>query len=58
MWLSLALALGFLAMLLWFAMRNHRSGERGVSKVWRQALWMAGYLLMGASVVPGILAFY
>jgi hypothetical protein len=57
-WLSLGLALGFLAILLWFGMSNHRSGERGVSRVWRQALWMAGYLLMGVSVVSSILAFY
>ena len=58
MWLSLGLAVGFLAMLLWFAMRNHRSGERGVSRVWPQAIWMAGYLLMGVSVVFSVLAFY
>lgn len=57
-WLSLGLALGFLVMLLWFAMRNHRSGERGVSRIWRQAIWIAGYLLMGVSVVSSILAFY
>ena len=58
MWLSLGLAVGFLAMLLWFAMSNHRSGERGVSRVWPQAIWMAGYLLMGVSVVSSVLAFY
>ena len=57
-WLSLGLALGFLAMLLWFAMSNHRSGERGASRVWRQAIWMAGYLLIGVSVVSSVLAFY
>jgi hypothetical protein len=57
-WLSLGLALGFLAMLLWFAMRNHRSAEHGISRVWRQAIWMAGYLLMGVSVVSSVLAFY
>ena len=57
-WLSLGLALGFLTMLLWFAMSNHRSGDRGSSRVWPQAIWMAGYLLMSVSVVSSFLAFY
>jgi sensor c-di-GMP phosphodiesterase-like protein len=57
-WLSLGLALGFLVILLWFAMSNRRSAERGVSRVWRQAIWMAGYLLIGITVVSSVLAFY
>ena len=56
--LSLGVARGFLALLLWFAMMNHRSGERGASRVWRQAIWMAGYLAMSVSVVSIVLAFH
>jgi hypothetical protein len=58
MWVSLGLALGFLAVLLWFGMINHRSGERGASRIWRQAIWMGGYLIMSVSVVSIVLAFY
>jgi len=57
-WLFFGLAGGFLALVLWFGSRNHRSSERGKLRVWRQAIWMFGYLVTGASVVSIVLAFY
>jgi hypothetical protein len=50
-WLFFGLAGGLLALVLWFAFRNHRSAERGASRVWWQAIWMAGYLVTGVSVM-------
>jgi hypothetical protein len=49
--LFFSLAGGLLALLLWFAFRNHRSAERGSSRLWWQAIWMAGYLVTGVSIM-------
>jgi len=56
-WLFFSLAGGLLALLLWFAFRNHRSAERGASRVWWQAIWMAGYLVTGVSVMSIALSY-
>jgi hypothetical protein len=56
-WLFFSLAGGLLALLLWFAFRNHRSAERGASRVWWQAIWMAGYLVAGVSVMSIALSY-
>ena len=50
-WLFFGLAGGLLALVLWFAFRNHRSAERGASRVLWQAIWMAGYLVTGVSIM-------
>jgi hypothetical protein len=57
LWLSFGVAAGFFALVLSFAMLNHRSSERGFTRVWPQAIWMFGYLMAGFSVVSIVLAF-
>ena len=57
LWLLFGISAGFLALVLWFAMLNHRSSERGFARAWPQALWMFGYLTAGFSVVSIVLAF-
>jgi hypothetical protein len=57
LWLLFGISAGFLALVLWFAMLNHRSSERGFARAWPQALWMCGYLIAGCSVVSIVLAF-
>ena len=56
-YLALWLAAGFFALVLYFAMLNHRSSERGFARAWPQAIWMFGYLLAGFSVVSIVLAY-
>lgn len=48
---GVGLAGGLLVLVLWFAFRNHRSAERGASRLWWQAIWMVGYLVTGVSVM-------
>lgn len=55
-WLSAGLGGGLLALVLWLAMLNHRSSDRSIGRVWRQAMWLAG-LVIGVSVVSVVLAF-
>jgi hypothetical protein len=57
LWLAFAVAAGFFALVLYFAMLNHRSSERGFARAWPQAIWMCGYLIAGFSVVSIVLAF-
>lgn len=57
LWLLFGISAGFLALVLWFAMLNHRSSERGFARAWPQALWMLGYLMAGFSVVSIVLTF-
>ena len=45
--LAIALATGFVALLLRFALVNHRSSERGLAHVWPQAIWIAAWLTLG-----------
>jgi hypothetical protein len=49
---------GVLALLLRFAMVNHRSTERGAKRVWTQLSWMAGSLMVGALLWTGVFASY
>ena len=46
-----------LAMLLRFALTNHRSAERAASRVWEQGIWMAGCVMVGMTVIAGVAAF-
>jgi hypothetical protein len=57
LWLAFVVAAGFLVLVLYFAMLNHRSSERGFARVWPQAIWLCGYLIAGLSVVSIVLAF-
>ncbi len=57
LWLAFAVAAGFFVLVLYFAMLNHRSSERGFARAWPQALWMCGYLMVGFSVVSIVLTF-
>jgi hypothetical protein len=56
--LALLLAAGFLAMVLRFALANHRSADRPAGRVWKQAIWMAGCLTIGVILLAGVVAFY
>ena len=55
--MSLLLAAVLLAMLLRFAMTNHRSAERAASRVWEQGIWMGGCVMVGMTVIAGVAAF-
>ncbi len=57
LWLLFGITVGFLALVLWFAMLNHRSSERGFTRVWRQASWLFAYLMAGFSVISIVVAF-
>lgn len=57
LWLAFAVAAGFFVLVLYFAMLNHRSSERGFARAWPQAIWMCGYLMAGLSMVSIVLAF-
>ena len=53
--LDLTLVAIFLALLLRFALVNHRSAERAVRRIWTQGLWLACYLTAEV-VVTGLIA--
>ena len=57
LWLLFGITAGFLALVLWFGMLNHRSSERGFARAWPQAIWLCGYLIAGLSMVSIALAF-
>jgi hypothetical protein len=44
--LAIALAAGFLPLVLWFGLVNHRSAERGLTRVWRQVACIAAGLML------------
>jgi hypothetical protein len=50
-WLPLVLLTGFLAVVLRFALENHRSGERGARRVWQQVFWMGGCLALSFALL-------
>ncbi len=41
---------GVVALMLWFALENHRSAEHGARRVCQQVMWMAGCLGLGVAV--------
>jgi hypothetical protein len=53
-WLSILLALGFVALLTRFACQNHVSSEHGIGRLARQGLWCVGYLALG--ILLGVFA--
>jgi len=40
LWLLVGMAAGYVALVLWFGMLNHRSVERSVVRVWPQVVWI------------------
>lgn len=57
-WLTLVLLAGFVALLLRFAFLNHRSAERSARRVWWQAIWIAGFIVLGAALPAVVWLFY
>lgn len=53
-WLVVSLAVGWTALLLWLALQNHRSAERGAARVWRQAGWIAASVVAGFSLLTAL----
>ena len=49
-WLSLLLLAGLFALALCFAFVNHRSAERGSSRIWRQLGYLIAYAALGTAV--------
>lgn len=49
--LAIAAGAGLLALLLRFALVNHRSSERSGTHVWRQVAWIAAWLSIGAVIL-------
>lgn len=56
--LALTLFAGFLVMALRFGLANHRSADRAAGRVWKQMFWMAGCLMIGVTLLAGVVAFY
>lgn len=54
--LALLLGAGLLAVVLRFALANHRSGDRTAGSVWTQVLWMAGCLTLSVTVLAAVAA--
>jgi hypothetical protein len=53
-WATSAIALLLVALLVRFALANHRSGERAPSRLWRQILWMSGSVAVAILVALAI----
>jgi hypothetical protein len=47
----LAVTIALLGMVLWFGLANHRSAERGVTRIAQQVLWMAASAVVGLAAV-------
>lgn len=48
---------GFVALMLWFALENHRLAEHGARRVCQQVMWMAGCLGLGVAVTAVVTPF-
>jgi hypothetical protein len=57
-WLVTGMAAGFVVLTLSFGMRNHRSVERDGVRAWRQAVWIASYVVACLSVEWLVLSYY
>lgn len=55
-WAASVVGLLLVAMLLRFALANHRSSERAPSRLWRQILWMSGSVAVAMLVALAIRA--
>lgn len=49
---------GVVALMLWFALENHRSAEHGARRVSQQVMWMAGCLGLGVAVTAVVSSFH
>jgi MFS family permease len=47
-------AAGFVALLLWLAFVNHRTADRGMNRIVKQALAIAGYIAVGLTVLVAL----
>jgi hypothetical protein len=56
-YLWLAVAFGLVALLLRFALQNHRSAERSVARISRHGIWIAGYLTLAVLLLTGVETF-
>jgi hypothetical protein len=54
--LTVLLLLGFVVILLRFALLNHRSADRAASRVWTQLIVMAAFVTVGLMIVPAVMA--
>jgi hypothetical protein len=52
--LVLMLAAGLVTIALRLALANHRSADRTAGRVWGQIFWLAGYLMLGITVLAGV----
>lgn len=49
---------GLVALMLWFALENHRSSGQDAGRVARQVAWMAGGLGLGVAVIAVVTTFH
>jgi hypothetical protein len=56
--LTVLLVAGFIAVVLRFALANHRSAERGAGRVWKQVILMAAFVTAGIMIFAGVQAFH
>lgn len=49
---------GVVALMLWFALENHRSAGQGAARVSRQVMWIAGCLGLGVALTAVVTSFY
>lgn len=56
--LAVLLVAGFLAIVLRFALANHRSADRAAGRVWQQAILIAGCLAIVVTLLAGVVALY
>jgi len=52
--LWLVLVAGIVMIVLWFALQNHRSSERGSSMILRQGLALTAVLIWGGLLILGV----
>jgi hypothetical protein len=58
LWLFVGMAAGYVALVLWFGMLNHRSVERSVVRAWPQVVWIFCYFVICLSVQWMVLTYY
>jgi hypothetical protein len=49
--LAIALAAGFLPLVLWLGLVNHRSAERSLARVWPQAACIGAWVMLGFAIL-------
>jgi hypothetical protein len=54
----LGLATVFVVLVLRFGLVNHRSSERGIARIWRQAIWLSGSMALAAVIIAGAISYF